>query len=68
MLKVIRNHARVAGYLKDSFEGLNYTPMKVDHDLLNKMELKYISTCLKTSGNLPMILEKNMVIEMLKYQ
>ncbi len=47
MLKVIRNHARVAGYLKDSFEGLNYTPMKVDHDLLNKMELKYISTCLK---------------------
>ena len=34
MTRVIKNHARVAGYLKDDFEKLTYTPMKVDHSLL----------------------------------
>lgn len=34
MKKVIRNHARVAGYLADGFEGLTYKPMLVNHDLL----------------------------------
>ena len=34
MKKVIRNHARVAGYLNDDFEGLNYEPLTVAHDLL----------------------------------
>lgn len=34
MKKVIRNHARVAGYLSDEYEGLNYQPLKVNHRLL----------------------------------
>ncbi len=35
MNKVIRNHARVAGHLKDEFEGLTYNPIKVDHSLIS---------------------------------
>ncbi|MDW7658774.1 MAG: ribonucleoside-diphosphate reductase, partial [Bacillota bacterium] len=34
MLRVIRNHARVAGALNDDFEDLNCTPLLVDHDRL----------------------------------
>ncbi len=34
MKKIIRNHARVAGYLTDAFEDLNYEPLLVNHDLL----------------------------------
>ncbi len=49
MLKVIRNHCRTAGYMEDSFEELNYTPVKVNHDLLCAMDLKYLSSALKES-------------------
>lgn len=34
MKKVIRNHARAAGFLNDEFEDLNYMPLVVNHDLL----------------------------------
>ncbi len=47
MLKVIRNHSRVAGYLNDDFEDLNYTPVKVDHSILYSMNLGEISKYLK---------------------
>lgn len=49
MLKVIRNHARVAGYMEDKFEELNYTPIKINHNLLDNMNLKYISSQVKKS-------------------
>lgn len=49
MLRVIRNHARVAGYLTDDFEELDYTPITVNHSLLEKLNLKYISKQLKES-------------------
>ena len=50
MKKVIRNHARVAGYLSDDFEDLGYQPIKVDHalyirgfckDLKRRLEVRY---------------------------
>lgn len=47
MLKVIRNHSRVAGALDDSYENLNYTPVKVNHDILNELKLKNLSKTLK---------------------
>ncbi len=43
MLKVIRNHSRVAGALVDNFEDLDYTPFMVDHDLLKKIGFENIS-------------------------
>ncbi len=61
MMRVIRNHARTAGVnpydvLKTSkdkygstFEGLNYNPIKVNHEILDKEGFKYISLCLKDS-------------------
>ncbi len=61
MMRVIRNHARAAGVtskdvkniikgsFQDSFEGLNYKPMTVNHDLLNKLGLGEISETLKKS-------------------
>lgn len=47
MLKVIRNHARVAGTLQSEFEDLNYEPLKIDHELLEKMNLKELSSKVK---------------------
>ncbi|AWI03218.1 vitamin B12-dependent ribonucleotide reductase [Clostridium drakei] len=59
MMRVIRNHVRTAGINPDDviknsntkygndFEDLNYTPIKVDHNILDKEDLKYISLCLK---------------------
>jgi ribonucleoside-diphosphate reductase, adenosylcobalamin-dependent len=61
MLRVLRNHARAAGAnlellnnsdennFNNKFEGLNYEPLKVDHELLNKKGLNNISSCLKDS-------------------
>lgn len=37
MMRVIRNHSRVAGARKDAYEDLNYEPMIVNHDLLASM-------------------------------
>jgi ribonucleoside-diphosphate reductase alpha chain len=34
MLRVIRNHSRVAGAREDDYEGLSYQPIKVNHELL----------------------------------
>lgn len=52
MTRVIRNHARAAGALEDfNFEGLNYVPVKVNHDILLNEDLKDISDALKTSWN-----------------
>lgn len=34
MLRVIRNHARVAGAYTGDYEGLSYKPVEVDHELL----------------------------------
>jgi len=49
MLKVIENHAIVAGYSNDhnSFHGLNYIPVTIDHDLLNKQDLSSLSNTVK---------------------
>ena len=49
MLRVIRNHARVAGARTDEFESLSYTPVLVDHTLLKKLGLASISKSLKES-------------------
>lgn len=61
MMKVIRNHARTAGITSkdvknviknvytDSFEELNYKPINVNHNLLNKLGLSEISKALKES-------------------
>lgn len=46
MLRVIRNHARVSGSLDSEYEGLNYEPVKVNHDLLNSLNLGSISSAL----------------------
>ncbi len=34
MLKVIKNHAIAAGSIDSSYEGLGYTPVKVNHEIL----------------------------------
>lgn len=52
MLRVIKNHARVAGALGGSYEGLNYKPLKVEHKLLGKMGFSDLSEKLKESWNL----------------
>ena len=61
MMRVIRNHARAAGVdlekltmeskikYSNDFENLNYTPLKVNHDILDKENLYYISKQLKES-------------------
>ncbi|QGU95578.1 vitamin B12-dependent ribonucleotide reductase [Clostridium bovifaecis] len=46
MLRVIRNHSRVAGTLNDSYENLNYTPVKVAHNILQKINLGTLSEAL----------------------
>lgn len=43
MLKVIRNHCRVAGVLNDEYEKLHYNPVKPDHVLLGSIGLEYLS-------------------------
>ncbi len=47
MLRVIRNHGRVAGAFDDEYEGLSYKPMEVNHKLLNKMGFDCLSENLK---------------------
>lgn len=49
MLRVIRNHSRVAGARDDSYENLSYEPMKVDHEILKKLGWDKISNALKQS-------------------
>ena len=49
MLKVIQNHAVVAGYSEEnnSFADLSYTPVTIDHDLLNALNLSSLSDYVK---------------------
>lgn len=47
MLKVIRNHSRVAGAIDSDYEGLNYTPLKVNHEILSDLNLNGLSSTLK---------------------
>jgi ribonucleoside-diphosphate reductase alpha chain len=49
MLKVIRNHARVAGALNSEYEELNYTPVEVNHGLLSANKLNKLSDALKNA-------------------
>lgn len=51
MLKVIRNHGRVAGALHDSYEELHYEPMKVNHELLKAEGKEELSKALIASWN-----------------
>lgn len=52
MARIIRNHARAAGALEDfNFEGLNYVPVNVNHNILLNEGLKDISDALKSSWN-----------------
>jgi ribonucleoside-diphosphate reductase alpha chain len=48
MLRVIRNHARVAGAEASDYEGLNYSPVKVNHEILANLNLVSLSDSLKT--------------------
>lgn len=47
MMKVVNNHAKVAGAIKGKFDGLDYEPLKPNHDILNRLELTNISNSLK---------------------
>ncbi len=47
MLRVVRNHARVAGARDDAPEGLSYEPPRVDHARLAALGLQEISEALK---------------------
>ncbi len=49
MLRVIRNHARVAGARDDALEGLSYQPLLVDHARLSSLGMKDLSAALKQS-------------------
>ena len=49
MKKVLRNHARVAGYLTDDFEDLGYQPIKVNHDLISKDFAKTLKDAWKSA-------------------
>ncbi|CAM2944093.1 vitamin B12-dependent ribonucleotide reductase [Hathewaya histolytica] len=49
MLRVIRNHSRVAGALESAYEGLNYEPIKVKHNILKEIGLDYLGEELKKS-------------------
>ncbi|RBP65412.1 ribonucleoside-diphosphate reductase class II [Alkalibaculum bacchi] len=49
MLRVIRNHSRVAGVLEGDYEELHYKPIEINHSLLRKMDLDDISHTLKQS-------------------
>jgi ribonucleoside-diphosphate reductase alpha chain len=48
MLKVIRNHSRVAEALKTPFEGLNNIPVLINHKLLKKNNFNKISDTVKS--------------------
>lgn len=49
MLRVMKNHGRCAGSLNDEFEGLNYLPYRVSHEMLVSENLESISKYLKES-------------------
>ncbi|WP_243135802.1 vitamin B12-dependent ribonucleotide reductase [Acetobacterium tundrae] len=52
MNRVIRNHSRVAGARIDDYEELHYEPIKINHQILQKMGFKDIGTQLKNAWKL----------------
>lgn len=48
MLKVIRNHSRVSGALDGEYESLNYKPVEINHEILNKCNFENISSVVKS--------------------
>lgn len=48
MLRVIRNHGRVAGAIDSQYEDLHYTPVKVNHEILKAEGNAELSELLKT--------------------
>ena len=52
MLRVIRNHGRVAGARDDDYEELNYKPMEVDHETLKGLGWNKVSDVLKRVWNM----------------
>ncbi len=47
MLKVIRNHARVAGAINTPYENLNYKPVEINHKILKKLNFENLSKKIK---------------------
>lgn len=47
MLRVIKNHAIVAGAYEEPLDNIGYTPIYVDHDILKSLNESNISTALK---------------------
>ncbi|SFA85293.1 vitamin B12-dependent ribonucleotide reductase [Clostridium frigidicarnis] len=52
MLRVIRNHSRVAGAINSNFENLSYSPIKVNHNVLKSMNCNELSNTLIKVWNL----------------
>lgn len=48
MMRVIRNHARVAGFLTDDYEGLSYEPLRVDGARLIDLGFADLLTALRS--------------------
>lgn len=51
MLKVIRNHSRIAGALEDELEEIHYEPLKIDHGILKEINMGYLGDTLKNLWN-----------------
>ena len=49
MMRVIRNHARIAGERIDAFEELDYDPYVVDHPILKKIGYQDMSDAVKAA-------------------
>ncbi len=47
MARVIKNHAVVAGVCSDEYDGLNYEPVKINHEILSELGLSNLSSGLK---------------------
>jgi ribonucleoside-diphosphate reductase alpha chain len=52
MLRVIRNHARVAGARSDDYEGLAYSPVQVNHSVLQELGFDAVSESLRSNWQL----------------
>lgn len=52
MLRVIRNHGRVAGAREDDYEGLSYQPMEVSHETLERLGWGNVSESLIRAWNM----------------
>ncbi|GCD11732.1 vitamin B12-dependent ribonucleotide reductase [Clostridium tagluense] len=48
MLKVIRNHSRVSKVINSNYEGLNYSPIELNHQILLELNWINVSDSVKT--------------------